>query len=211
MKCSEKDICTPLQLFIFFANLGSDTDIFPEPKYDMLVGVEKSLSLVHKDVPRVFYNRVPKAGSRSVLRILKRISRINGFQLVESKIFLNYTVSAAEEVKTSSILVQKFFRVRVKNCSLQVSGLPRCGCMGDLKGQVTWPSGNLFCLQKFPCSLSECYHQSSPIDDTWSFFFPSGVACVFLFLFQYELVKSVSETPGPVIFERHVHFLDFTR
>ncbi len=73
-------------------------ETYPRPEYDVLVGVERAFGLLYRDVPRLFYNRIPKTGSRSLLRMVKQISKMNGFQLVESKLYLNYSITPEQEV-----------------------------------------------------------------------------------------------------------------
>ena len=74
-------------------------DVLPKPKYDHVMGVERSFGYLYMDTPKVFYNRVPKAGSRSVIRMLRVLRNMNDFQFIESTTYMNYTVSTREEVR----------------------------------------------------------------------------------------------------------------
>ena len=80
------------------------SELFPKPKYDQLVGVERAFGYLYTDNQKVYYNRVPKAGSRSVIRMVKTLRSRNKFRFIESKLYLNYTVSVKDEVRMINVL-----------------------------------------------------------------------------------------------------------
>ena len=64
-----------------------------------------------KNTHRIVYNRVPKCGSTTTLKLIKKLSNINKFKLKRSKIYLEWHVSSKEQeilVKNISRLEQPF-------------------------------------------------------------------------------------------------------
>ena len=49
-------------------------------------------------IPRIMYNRVPKCGSETVRNVLFKLAWFNDFEFVTSTIFLNYSITNAEQV-----------------------------------------------------------------------------------------------------------------
>ena len=100
------DMCIPKDFKLVFSDSDYEppNELFPKPKYDQLVGVERAFGYLYTDTQKVYYNRVPKAGSRSVIRMLKNLRSKNKFRLIESKLYLNYTVSLMDEIRIINVL-----------------------------------------------------------------------------------------------------------
>ena len=65
-------------------------------------------------VRHVFYNRVPKCGSRTTHDILKTLSKRNGFHLKFSNIYHNPTISRSKQVRSEKNYIFSLYCLIVK-------------------------------------------------------------------------------------------------
>ena len=57
------------------------------------------LALVDAKTPRVFYNRVPKCGSHTMLDLLGALADKNNFTLVRSEQYMTFTLDEDSQVR----------------------------------------------------------------------------------------------------------------
>ena len=50
------------------------------------------------NITRIFYNRVPKCGSRSVMSVIEEVGKTNGFAWIMSTIFTQSWITPADQV-----------------------------------------------------------------------------------------------------------------
>lgn len=65
--------------------------------------VESILYYRNIDVPKIFYNRVPKCGSETIRFILLRLAWYHDFEWITSTQYLDYAINATQQVNLSSL------------------------------------------------------------------------------------------------------------
>jgi hypothetical protein len=73
-----------------------------DPEKDPLMAFEESgvnSPETLADVDRVFYNRVAKCGSRTVMRILEKLEKLNNFTIYKSKVYDKMKMQLEEQVR----------------------------------------------------------------------------------------------------------------
>lgn len=75
-----------------------------------------------KDVDRVFYNRVAKCGSRTVMRILEKLEKLNNFTIYKSKVYDKMKLQLEEQVRIPLPWGQIQWNSALADCALTATG-----------------------------------------------------------------------------------------
>ena len=71
------------------------------------------LSSRHHSPATIFYNRVPKCGSETLIELARILGRVNSFTFIHSRVFYSYYITESQQVCTHTVWFRHLVNVNV--------------------------------------------------------------------------------------------------